>query len=54
MATKKHTRPLIGKSRTERYNISLPPEIANALRKAGKGNLSAGIREAATALRSKA
>ena len=52
MATRK--RPLIGKAPTERYNVSLPPEIAAALRKAGAGNLSAGIRAAAKALKTEA
>lgn len=37
---------MIGKSPVRRYNISLPPEIAEKLRKLGKGNLSAGIRRA--------
>jgi hypothetical protein len=35
---------MIGKSPVRRYNISLPPEIADALRKLGSGNMSEGIR----------
>jgi len=42
---------MIGKVPTERYNVSLPPEVAERLRKAGAGNLSAGIRLAEKALR---
>lgn len=42
----KVNRPMIGKSRTRRYNVSLPPEIAEAIRKLGGGNLSEGIRRA--------
>lgn len=37
---------MIGKAPAQRYNVSLPPEVAKALRKLGKGNLSEGIREA--------
>jgi hypothetical protein len=43
-------RPLVGSAPTERYNVSLPPDVAEALRKAGGGNLSAGIRLAAAML----
>jgi hypothetical protein len=43
-------RPMIGKSPARRYNISLPPEVAELLRKAGDGNMSAGIRLAAKLL----
>ena len=43
-------RPMIGEAPTRRYNVSLPPSVAEALRKAGSGNLSAGIRLAATML----
>lgn len=32
----------------QRYNVTLPPEVAEALRQAGGGNLSAGIRRAQT------
>lgn len=42
----KLNRPMIGKAPTQRYNVSLPPEIAQKLRKLGGNNLSAGIREA--------
>lgn len=35
---------MIGAAPVKRYNISLPPEIAERLRKLGGGNLSAGIR----------
>lgn len=35
---------LIGKVSCKRYNTSLPPEIADKIRKIGKGNLSGGIR----------
>ena len=45
---------MIGATPAQRYNVSLPPEIAEALRKAGGGNLSAGIRLAAQALGRKA
>lgn len=45
---------MIGGSPTQRYNVSLPPEIAEALRKAGGNNLSAGIRLAAKCLSGKA
>jgi hypothetical protein len=37
---------MIGKKAVKRYNISLPPESAEKLRKIGCGNLSAGIRQA--------
>lgn len=50
MVREKHARPLVGNEPTERYNVSLPPEIADKLRVAGSGNLSAGIRLAATLL----
>ena len=43
-------RPLVGTAPTERYNVSIPPDVAEALRKAGGGNLSAGIRLAAAML----
>ena len=42
---------MIGKAKVQRYNVSLPPEIAELLRKAGGGNLSAGIRISAKHLR---
>ena len=45
---------MIGAAPAHRYNVSLPPEVAEALRKAGSGNLSAGIRLAAERLRRKA
>jgi len=35
---------MIGKTPVKRYNVSLPPEFAERLRKIGNGNLSAGIR----------
>lgn len=35
---------MIGDKPVRRYNVTLPPEIAEALRKFGSGNLSAGIR----------
>jgi len=35
---------MIGKSPVQRYNVSLPPEVAEQLRALGGGNLSAGIR----------
>lgn len=54
MVRDKHPKPMIGKAPTERYNVSLPPEVADALRIAGGGNLSAGIRLAAESLRRKA
>jgi hypothetical protein len=41
---------MIGEARVQRYNVSLPPEIAEKLRKAGGGNLSAGVRLAAKSL----
>ena len=41
---------LIGKKPIVRYNVCLPPEIAERLRKAGSGNLSAGIRLAEQSL----
>jgi len=41
---------MIGDSPAQRYNVSLPPEVAEALRKAGDGNMSAGIRLAAKLL----
>ena len=47
-------RPMIGATPAQRYNVSLPPEVAEQLRKAGAGNLSAGIRLAAKGLRRKA
>lgn len=37
---------MIGEAPVERYQVSLPPEIAEGLRSLGKGNLSAGIRTA--------
>ena len=42
----RRNRPMVGKAAAERYNVSLPPEVAKALRKLGGGNLSAGIRAA--------
>ena len=45
--------PLVGEAPTERYSITLPPEVAEALRTYGAGNLSAGIRKVAARLRSK-
>lgn len=42
---------MIGGAPVRRYNVSLPPEIAEALRSLGKGNLSAGIREALKAVK---
>ena len=54
MVRDRHPKPMIGEAPTERYNVSLPPEVADALRKAGNGNLSAGIREAHKCLSSKA
>ena len=45
---------MIGDAPAQRYNVSLPPEVAEALRKAGGGNLSAGIRLAAAMLARKA
>jgi hypothetical protein len=53
MVRDKHPKPMVGKEPTERYNVSLPPEVADALRNFGGGNLSAGIREAAKMLPSK-
>lgn len=50
MVRDKHPKPMIGAAPTERYNVSLPPEVADALRLAGGGNLSAGIRLAAQLL----
>lgn len=44
---------MIGATPVQRYNVSLPPEVAEALRKSGGGNLSAGIRLAAEILRLK-
>ena len=41
---------MIGEAPTQRYNVSLPPEVAEQLRKAGDDNLSAGIRLAAKML----
>ena len=41
---------MIGEAPAQRYNVSLPPEVAEQLRKAGGGNLSAGIRLAAQSL----
>lgn len=41
---------MIGAAPAQRYNVSLPPDVAEAMRKAGGGNLSAGIRLAAAAL----
>lgn len=35
---------MIGKEPVRRYNVSLPPEIAEAIRRLGNGNLSEGIR----------
>ena len=50
---KKPNRPMIGAAPAQRYNVSLPTEIAEALRAAGGGNLSAGIRLAAERLKCK-
>ena len=50
MARIKHTRPMVGKEPTERHSVSLPPDVSERLRKAGAGNLSAGIRVAEMAL----
>lgn len=36
---------MIGKAPAKRYNVSLPPEIADAVRNIGGKNLSAGIRK---------
>ena len=44
MKKEARNRPMIGKEPAKAYNISLPPEVAERLRKAGAGNLSAGIR----------
>lgn len=41
---------MIGDTPAQRYNVSLPPEVAEALRKAGDGNMSAGVRLAAKLL----
>jgi hypothetical protein len=35
---------MIGESPVRRYQISLPPEIADRVRAIGLGNMSAGIR----------
>lgn len=37
---------MIGSTAVRRYNVSLPPEIAEALRALGTGNMSEGIRRA--------
>lgn len=47
---KKPNRPMIGEAVAQRYNVSLPPEVAESLRKLGNGNLSAGIRLGLVAL----
>lgn len=44
---------MIGSSPAKRYNVSLPPELAERLRDAGGGNLSAGIRLAEKRLQCK-
>jgi hypothetical protein len=49
----KRTKPMIGNAPVERFNVSLPVEIAEVLRAAGEGNLSAGIRAAAKLLPAK-
>lgn len=46
----RQNRPMIGEHPTRPYNVSLPPEVAEQLRKAGGNNLSAGIRLAAKLL----
>ena len=40
----KKKRPMVGRAPAQRYNVSLPPEIAERVRAIGLGNLSAGIR----------
>lgn len=47
----KRNRPLVGKSPTKVYSVTLPPDIAEYLRKFGGGNLSAGIRAASAVVR---
>lgn len=36
-------RPIVGKEAKQRYQVMLEPRTAEKLRKAGGGNLSAGI-----------
>lgn len=43
-------RPLTGKEAKKRYQVMLEPRTAERLRKAGKGNLSAGIAHAVASL----
>jgi hypothetical protein len=51
MKKETRNRPMIGKEPAKAYNISLPPEVAERLRKAGAGNLSAGVRLAESQMR---
>jgi len=46
----KRPRPMVGKTPTYRYTVSLPSDVADRLVIAGAGNLSAGIRMAEKAL----
>lgn len=41
---RKPNRPLIGKTKARRLNVTLPDEVSSAVRKLANGNLSAGIR----------
>lgn len=43
-------RPIVGKEAKRRYQVMLEPRTAEKLRKAGKGNLSAGIAHAAASV----
>lgn len=48
MKPNKGGRPIVGKEAKQRYQVMLEPRTAEKLRKAGAGNLSAGIAHAAT------
>lgn len=50
MNKNKGGRPIVGKEAKQRYQVMLEPRTAEKLRKVGKGNLSAGIAHAATAI----
>ena len=45
-------RPIVGREAKKRYQVMLEPRTAEKLRKAGGGNLSAGIAAASVHLRS--